>query len=96
MVIVGGLAPDYVLDQMEFYEAEMFLAHLDLKHRSSWEQTRQLFYAICQVNSKDRLNPSELMPFPWEERETDHSTNGEDPDDVKKRMLELEKYYNNE
>ena len=96
MVIVGGLAPDYVLDRMAFYEAEMFLSHLDLKHRSSWEQTRQLFYAICQVNSKDRLIPSELMPFPWEEKKTGHSNDGEDPDDVKKRMLELEKYYNNE
>ena len=96
MVIVGGLAPDYVLDQMAFYEAEMFLAHLDLKHRSSWEQTRQIFYAICQVNSKDRLIPSELMPFQWEEKKTDRPNDGEDPDEVKKRMLELEKYYNNE
>ena len=81
---------------METYEAEMFLAHLGLKHRSSWEQTRQLFYAICQVNSKDRLNTSEHMPFPWEEKKTGHSNDDEDPDDVKKRMLELEKYYNNE
>lgn len=36
------------------------------------------------------------MPFPWEENKTDHSNDDEDPEDVKKRMLELEKYYNNE
>ena len=96
MVIVGGRAPYYVLDQIALYDAENFLAHLDLKHRSSWEQTRQLFYAICQVNSKDRLNPSELMPFPREEKKTGHSNDDEDPDGVKKRRLELEKYYSNE
>ena len=96
MVFIGGLAPDYVLDKMDFYETEMFIENLHLKHRSSWEQARQLFYAICQVNSRAKLDPSDLMPFPWDTTTTEEGGEEEDPESVIQRMKEIENYLNNE
>ena len=44
--------------------------------RNTWEQTRLQSYLTVQVNSKNKLTPSELIHFPWDEGidNTDHDT----------------------
>lgn len=67
--MASGFPPAYVLDEMEPYEMQIALEGLFQKERESWEQTRQIVYSIVQVNSKNSVSPTEIMPLPWDERE---------------------------
>ena len=51
---------------MEPYEIDTCMDGIYKRHRESWEQTRRLVYAIIQVNNKHRIDPKEVMPFPWD------------------------------
>lgn len=62
----GGLPPDYVLYQMQPFEIEIALSGLHLKHKELWEATRLLMYAIVQVNSKQKLDPKDVLSLPWD------------------------------
>ena len=67
MVFIGGMDPIYVLDQMDLYEIEIALGGLYLKDRESWEQTRLVLYSIAQSNTKERINPKDMIHFPWDD-----------------------------
>ena len=45
----------------------MALDGLYLKARENWEQARMIVYAIAQSNSKERIKPSDILHFPWDE-----------------------------
>lgn len=68
LVFVGGLAPGYVLDEMEPYEMDIALEGLYLKNRDSWEQTRQIVYTQAQTCSAKELSPEKILPFPWDDK----------------------------
>ena len=70
MVVGLGLSPKYVLDEMEFYEIDSLLDSYYLKHKDSWEQARLIAYMTAQVNSKNTLQPEDIIKFSWEKEET--------------------------
>tara|TARA_Y100000114_G_scaffold154936_1_gene177999 strand:- start:1494 stop:1688 length:195 start_codon:yes stop_codon:yes gene_type:complete len=35
-------------------------------NHNSWEQTRLIIHSCLQPHSKKRLNPKEILPFPWD------------------------------
>ena len=59
--------PNYVLDQMEFYEIRAIMKYEYLAHSESWEQARLVAYMIAKVNSsKKNLKMTDILKFPWE------------------------------
>ena len=38
-------------------------------HKDSWEQARLIAYLIAQVNSKKRLQQSDIIPFYWDKQQ---------------------------
>lgn len=55
---------------MEFYEIDSLLDSYYLKHKDSWEQARLIAYMTAQVNSKNTLQPEDIIKFSWEKEET--------------------------
>lgn len=96
-MFAGGIAPKYVLDEMEPYEIEIALEGLHRKNQEAWEQTRQVVYSIVQVNSKNNISPTDLMPFPWdkEEEEDCSKTSSEDSERLTELMSQIVKEKNN-
>ncbi len=52
---------------MSFAEAVEYVQGAELKKRDGWEQTRFLMYAICQVNSKKKIDPQDILELPWDD-----------------------------
>lgn len=85
-----GVQPDYVLDRMNFYEIETLIENLWMKNKESWEQTRVQAYITAQTQSTKKLDPKELMSFPWEgDSQTDEITDDERKE-ILKEMKEME------
>lgn len=94
--MAGGLSPAYVLDEMEPYEIQIALEGLFQKERDSWEQTRQIVYSVVQVNSKNNISPTELMPLPWDKKEEpDAEESQEDYERLSGLMNQIAKEKNN-
>lgn len=87
-----GLSPKYVLDEMQFYEIDTLLDGYYLKHKDSWEQARMISYIIAQINSKETLNPEDIMKFYWEKDNTTFEINH---DEIELQIKELEDKLNN-
>lgn len=66
LVLKHGLDPEYVLDKMEMYEAGALLRYQHYTNSEDWEQARLIAYMTAQVNSKNRLEVTDIIEFPWE------------------------------
>ena len=72
LVVEGGLSPSYVMDTMELWEIPAFLDSLDRKKREALEHQRLFTWMTMMPHlSSDSVgSPEELLPFPWEQAET--------------------------
>ena len=95
LVIVGGLDPSYVLDRMEPYEIDACMEGLYKRHKESWEQTRRLVYTIIQVNSRNRVDPREVMPLPWDTEDADNGMSDEERERLSGMLNEYVRRKNN-
>lgn len=60
-------SPNYVLDEMQWYEINAALKYNYYAVKDNWEQARLITYMIAQTNSKRRLKFEDITTFPWEE-----------------------------
>lgn len=68
------------------YEIKPLISHLHLKSRDSWEQARLIAYVIAQVNSRKKLNPSDIITFAWDNKvENETTISNEDIERLKKK-----------
>ena len=95
MVVGLGLSPRYVLDEMQFYEIDCLLDNYYLKNKDSWEQARLIAYITAQVNSKDRLNPEDIMKFHWEKDDKPAESNDIDTAAIEMELKQMENILNN-
>lgn len=51
------------------YEIKPLISHLHFKSRDSWEQARLIAYVIAQVNSRKKLNPTDIITFDWDKKD---------------------------
>ncbi len=72
LVVDGGLSPSYVMDTMELWEIPAFLDALDRKKREALEHQRLFTWMTMMPHlSSDSVgSPEELLPFPWEQAES--------------------------
>ncbi|MDR2138269.1 MAG: hypothetical protein LBP50_01775 [Tannerella sp.] len=66
IVVQCGIAPDYFLDRMQWYEVDACLEGLRLSERAGWEQTRYICYVTAQVQSRRKLKLSDVIEFEWD------------------------------
>lgn len=73
LVVEGGLSPTYVMDTMELWEIPAFLDALDRKKREALKHQRLFTWMTMMPHlSSDSVgSPEELLPFPWEQAETE-------------------------
>ena len=73
------------------YEVQPLITSMHLKHRDSWEQSRMIAYIIAQVNSRKKLNPTDIIKFTWdneEEMNKETSMSNEDLERLRKKAKE--------
>lgn len=80
---------------MQFYEVDSLLDSYYLKHKDAWEQARMIAYITAQVNSKDRLNPEDIMKFHWEKDDKPVIDSIDEQKNIELEMKQLENIMNN-
>lgn len=65
------MQPEYFLDHASLSEVLLFLEGARLRSRDSWEQTRLLGFTIARLMGSEMESPEELLPFPWDEGESE-------------------------
>ena len=78
---------------MEEWEVYNFYDSLKYCNRSEWEQTRLIMYILAQVNSKKKLEITEILSFPWDENyeEKNIEITNEDRDRLREKAKAFEK-----
>lgn len=51
---------------MSAYELEGYLEYGKYAKMDDWEQARLIAYLVAQVNSKDKLKPTDIIEFDWD------------------------------
>lgn len=64
-----GLAPAYVLDEIQTYEILSLMKYSHYRQKENWEQARLISYLIAQTHSSKKLKLEEIIKFPWEKQE---------------------------
>lgn len=96
MVGQCGISPSYFLDEMQFYEVDLFLNGYEKRCHDGWEQTRTIAYMVAQVNSTKTLNPAKILPFSWDKKEIKSvEATKEDIERLRTKAKDIEKVLNN-
>lgn len=96
LVIQLNYSPEYVLDKMELYEAQVALKYGYYASKDTWEANRLVAYIIAQVNSKKRLKIEDIIKFPWENEDIEkvQPTSKEDLERLRKKAENYLKHNN--
>lgn len=79
---------------MTFGEVEAFLAGFNRRNRDAWEQTRIIGYIIAQANSTKKLEPSDVLRFPWDEdKAEDTQVSDEEMKRLREKAKQVEEMY---
>lgn len=65
-----------------------------MKNKESWEQTRTVGYITAQCQSTKKIDPQEMMSFPWENKVEKMEDTPEDIERMRKEMKEMESKLN--
>ena len=93
LVFDGGLSPDYVFDEMQFYELQPLVDNAYRRNKEQWEQARMISYITAQCNSTKKLKMTDILTFPWD-TEQDETTTGITNDDIKRLRQKANNYIN--
>lgn len=64
--------PNYVLDEMQWYEIAAALKYQYYAIKDNWEQARLIAYIIAQSNSTKRITQEDVVKFYWDDEKDDH------------------------
>lgn len=79
------------MDEMEEYELYEIIDNLQYLDRNDWERTRLSIYSNVQMNTKKKLNPKEILTFPWENEHVNEKVNIEITNDEIQRLRDKSK-----
>lgn len=54
------------MDDLQDYEVNDILEYLPFLDKQGWERTRLEMYTNVQINSKKKLEPTDILSFPWD------------------------------
>ena len=75
---------------MQFYEIECLIENMWMKDKTSWEQTRTVSYITAQCQSTKKIDPQEMMSFPWESDSQTEEITAEEREEILKEMKAME------
>lgn len=78
------------MDEMTFAEMSDYLEGMEKNNQDEWEKIRMLMYTIVQVNNTDRIEPSDVISFPWEKTAEKQDDSG-DIEELRKRAENFKK-----
>lgn len=81
--------PGYVLDEMKVYEVSEYLGSLQYRNKDGWDQARIITYITAQANSREKIKPSDIIKFPWDEKEPAKEITEEERQRLIKRAEEV-------
>lgn len=61
-----------------------------MKDKTSWEQTRTVGYITAQCQSTKKIDPQEMMSFPWEKKVEKIEDTPEEIENMRKEMKAME------
>ena len=81
------------MSDLQDFEVELLYENLKYADRPSWEQTRLLAFILAQVNSKKKLEMTDIMSFSWDENyeEKNIEMSNEDRDKLRAKAAMFEK-----
>lgn len=85
-----GIDPGYVLDRIQTYEIEALIENMWMKNKTSWEQTRTVGYITAQCQSTKKIDPKQMMSFPWESDSQTEEITAEEREEILKEMKAME------
>lgn len=64
------------MDECTEWELNDLVQGIKWMDRNTWEQARLQAYLTAQVNSKNKLSPTDILKLPWDEggEDIDHDT----------------------
>jgi len=86
--------PNYVLDEIEWYEISAALKYQYYAVKDGWEQARLISFLIAQSNSRKRLKMEDILEFPWEKEITKEDQNIT-KEEIERLKQEAENYIKN-
>lgn len=90
------ISVEYFMDSMQEYEIYDIYNGIQYSNMYSWEQTRWIAYAICQVNSKKKLKLTDIMKLPidkdFKPEKHDIEISDNDISRLKEKSKEISKY----
>ena len=84
--------PQYVLDEMEWYEVRAAMKYQYYAHKDEWESSRLIAYLIAQTNSRKKLSLNDIVKFYWEKDEDEEDISIINKEDIERLKKEAEKY----
>lgn len=90
------LQPNYILDEIEWYEINSLFKYRHYTYKESWEQARLITYMTAQCNSRRHLQLTDIIRFPWEENEETEEQTKVTDDDVKRLKAMANDYLSKE
>ena len=77
-------------------ELSDILDNIQFADRSLWESQRISNFLNCQMNSKKKLNLTDIYRLPFDEDETDEQLSKDDFEQMQKQSKALEDYINSQ
>ena len=79
------------MDKMKDYEVSLLLDNIQYSEKNDWERSRFESYVLCQINSKKKLSPTDIVKFSWDNEKQELSTeiSQEDIDRLQKKSEEI-------
>lgn len=75
-------------------EASYIIKKKEEEYINEWNQTRFICYSIIQSQSTKKLEPTDVLRFPWDEKETISPTKTKE--ELIQYALDMEKKLNND
>lgn len=84
--------PKYILDEMEWYEVKAVLDYQHYAYKDVWEANRLTSFVVSKMLGSKIETPNDLMPFYWEEEDTDEkeTASKEQMEELRRRAKEIE------
>ena len=93
MVYDCRIPPDYFLDEMQLFEAEVLIDRHNSAYQDTWEQTRFIAYVTaCSMGAK-LAKPTDLVIFPWEKKESPKDQNKYTANQIEAMRAEMKKSF---
>ena len=82
---------------MQEYEVNTIIENLPYLDRNLWEQHRFLVYTNIQMNSKKKLEPTDVLKFKWDSDYIEDSTSitNDDIERLRNKSQQISKNINN-